>query len=262
MRSIDTTELKALQMEILDYVHKFCVKNHIKYSLACGTLIGAVRHGGFIPWDDDIDIMLPRVDFEKLVAQWNNSAHPYIFHCIEKGNNFGFPYGKISNPLTIMNDAGFKNMGVNIDVFSIDGVVDMEDFNTRHQQVLDEYLEMSYVNRSLSGSLNTIIRNLIRRIQHYPNTPAKVAKKISMIAQMKNKENCQYLFEMVAGRLYKAPFLASSFDEVKLMKFEDREYNVLVGYDNYLTCMFGDYMKLPPVEKQVSHHNFEAWWKE
>lgn len=261
MHRIDTNELKKLQMDILDYVHNFCVQNNIKYSLSCGTLIGAVRHRGFVPWDDDLDIMLLREDFDRLADLWDNSENPYIFHCIKNGNSYGLPYGKISNPLTIMKDDGIQNMGVNIDVYPIDGVVNIEDFKMRHQQVLEEYLELSYVNRSLSGPLNTKIRNIIRRIQHFPNTPSKVAKKISKIAQMKNEENCEFLFEMVAGRGYNAPFLASSFDKVMLMKFENREYYVLMGYDNYLTCMFGDYMKLPPKEKRVSHHNFEAWWK-
>lgn len=261
MRAIDTEELKRLQMEIMDYVHDFCINNNIKYSLACGTLIGAVRHRGFIPWDDDLDIMLPREEYNKLAELWDNAQHPYIFHCINKKNNQGLPYGKISNPQTLMCEGDGRKMGVNIDVYPIDGVESIDDFNVRHQQVMEKYIELSYVNRSFNGSLNTILRNIIRRIQFFPKTPASIAAKISEIAEIRNSASCNYLFEMVAGRGYKGPFLSSSFNEVIDMKFENRYYKVLSGYDNYLTCMFGDYMKLPPVEKRVSHHKFTAWWK-
>ena len=182
---IDTKDLKDLQMEIADYVDEFCKKNNIKYSLACGTLIGAVRHGGFIPWDDDLDIMLLREDFNKLADLWDNSNSPFLFHCINKGNNQGLPYGKISNPLTVLDENDQRTMGVNIDVYPIDEVLDINDFNIRHKSVLDWYLEMSYVSRSLKGSLNTILRN--QKLQQQASRQ-KVIKRKSAQLKLKVKQ--------------------------------------------------------------------------
>lgn len=261
MRKIELNELKELQMEIADFVDNICKDNDIKYSLGCGTLLGAVRHGGYIPWDDDLDIMLPRSDYNKLTQVWDNRTYPFIFHCVGYGNNQGFPYGKISNPKTILDDNGNKTLGVNIDVFPIDEVIDINDYRKRHQEVMDCYLEMSYVNRSLRGSINRIIRNLFRRIQHYPNTPKRLAKRIDEIALSMNGYGGNFMFEMVAGRCYKGPFNKNSFEKTVAIKFENRIYQALEGYDDYLKSMFGDYMQLPPLEEQVSHHIFNAWWK-
>ncbi len=133
LRQISIEELKLLQLEIMDYVDLFCRKNSIQYTLSCGSLLGAVRHGGYIPWDDDIDIYLLRDQYDKFTSLWNSKKdeHPYELVNIESGNNMGYHYGKIHNPNTVTYVGKVKRTGVFIDVFPVDYVRDENDADNR-----------------------------------------------------------------------------------------------------------------------------------
>ena len=138
MRAISQEELKELQMGILDYVDAFCKENDIKYTLSGGTLLGAVRHGGYIPWDDDIDIQMLRDEYNRFTDIWNRTKdkHPYEFVSIESGNGIGYVFGKIHNPKTITYVRGLKRTGVYIDVFPVDKVIDEKDFRRRRNIIM------------------------------------------------------------------------------------------------------------------------------
>lgn len=257
MKKIELQELKEIQMDILDYIDNFCRENNIQYSLSGGTLIGAIRHKGYIPWDDDIDIQMKRNDYEELIEKWNKTKHPYIFHNIESGTGIGVPFGKISDPRTLLFEPGLQDIGVNIDIFPIDKVIDEDDFQNRHKKIINLYGTSWKKNRSWSLKPNILywkLRNLIKSAK-------SDLEDINDIASSKNQTNAKLLFEMIDGRIYDSPWDADAFKETIYMPFENRKYQVMTGYHEYLTATFGDYMQLPPKDKQVSHHQFEAWWK-
>ena len=126
-KEININELKIIQLDITEHFHNFCNKNKIKYSLACGSLIGAIRHNGYIPWDDDIDIYVERKDYDKLIELFPNILDgKYEFICIERNKIWNIPYGKIFDNRTIVeeNTNDWLPIGVNIDIFPIDKVPD------------------------------------------------------------------------------------------------------------------------------------------
>jgi lipopolysaccharide cholinephosphotransferase len=249
-------EQKALLIELLDYVHNFCLAHNIKYSLCGGTLLGAIRHKGFIPWDDDIDIQLLRDDYNRLIEDWNKESHPYIFHNIESGNT-QYAYGKISNPKTIVKDGNNWLMGVNIDVFPIDKVIDIDDFRRRHAAVMKRYVYLWRIMRPFKWNVKIIFWKIIRMFKNEQD----IIREIDNIAKSNNDRESDYVFEMVAGRLYKEPCPSKVFEEMIQVEFENKKYFAVKGYDQYLSSCYGNYMQLPPKEKRVSHHSIEAYWK-
>ena len=125
MKQMTTDEIKKVQLDILIYVDKICKDNNIKYSLAYGTLIGAIRHKGFIPWDDDIDIVLKRSEYERLleVLYKDDNSKYMIFSMKDEG--YFYPYAKVGDLDTIIREKNWpdiQNLGVNIDVFPVDYV--------------------------------------------------------------------------------------------------------------------------------------------
>lgn len=263
LKEITIDELKDIQLEILDYVDSFCQKHNIMYSLACGTLLGAIRHKGFIPWDDDIDIQMLRPDYEKFITLFKKEQHER-FYIQTKSDYVDIPYAKVSTNDTVLIEEHSRNItGVNIDLFPIDGVKDLKDFNKRHKKVLRLYQWYSIKNFEYSRcpSLFAKLKLAIKKLLLFGMSNTDIQTKIENIAQKYSIEECDYLFEMVAGRIYKNPFHKDAFTSTFNTPFEDKEYHALNGYDEYLKACYGDYMKLPPKEKQVTHHNFKAYWK-
>lgn len=265
MKEIQMDELRELQMSILDYVDSFCRKHGIKYTISGGTLLGAVRHGGFIPWDDDVDIQMLRNEYRRFTEVWNGCKqdHPYEFVSIESGNGYGNPCGKVCNPKTVLIVNGFPTTGIFIDIFPVDKVLDYNDFRNRHNQVMRIRQKMANLMAIKQNLSKNPFQRILLKVKGGRVPMEILAEKINKIAMKRNEEtNCPYLFEMVAGALCKEPFPKEVFDSYIEMQFENRRYMSVRDYDKYLTSTFGDYMTLPPIEKRIRHHCFMAYWKE
>lgn len=263
LKEITPDELKQIQLRILDYVDAFCKKHNIMYSLACGTLLGAIRHKGFIPWDDDIDIQMLRPDYERFI-QLFRKENSKLYSIKTLDDKLEIPYAKVIDESTTLIEGSILS-GVFIDVFPIDGVKNEEDFKERHAEVMQQYYK-HYIIKSKFSSRKVIkekIKLAILKVLYSQNTPERIIKKINDIAQKEEVNECNYLFEMAAGRTYRAPFSKKAFSSVIRVAFEDKYYPALVGYDEYLKACYGEnYMQIPPKEKQISHHDFKAYWKE
>ena len=147
MKEINVDELKKIQIEILDYVSDFCKKNNINYWIDSGTLLGAVRHKGYIPWDDDIDIGMLRDDYEKFMSLFNkNNKSNYVFDCFELNKKCPYPYGKILDTNTIMYEpdekTGIKS-SVFIDLFPYDNIPEDEKIQKKLFKKRDLYKKLS-----------------------------------------------------------------------------------------------------------------------
>lgn len=270
MKEIQIDELRELQMQILDYVDAFCRSNNIKYTISGGTLLGAVRHGGYIPWDDDIDIQMLRSEYVRFTELWNKQkdTHPYTFISIESGNGMGYPFGKISNLKTVLYYNGVARTGVYIDVFPVDNVKDMNDFKSRHEKIQKLYAKQyrifawQQVKTAIcqQGKLWLYLKHIRTFLFGAGRSREKLAVIINRLSQRQNAEECNYVFEMIAGSICKRPIPKDVFHEYKDISFENRTYMAVCDHDSYLTATFGDYMKLPPVEKRVLQHGYEVYW--
>lgn len=270
MRKIESVdELKKIQLGILVSFHQFCSDNNIKYSLAAGSLIGAVRHKGFIPWDDDIDVYLLREDYNKLVELFPNVYNEkYSLITLERDSQWHRTYGKLYDLQTIeVEDVRnkFHEIGIGIDVFPIDDAPDEEKewqkYNRKRMFLRDVITIKSMTYSADRGILKNAIM-LISRILLTPFSFSFLCKTMNLYAQKYNNKGTNHVYENCLG-VYnsKHPWLKKDFDQVIDSPFEEYNVKIMKGYDDYLSCVYGDYMQLPPEEKRISTHTITAWWK-
>lgn len=270
MRKINTLEeLKKIQLDILLSFHKFCTENNINYSLAAGTLIGAIRHKGFIPWDDDIDVYLLREEYNKLVASYPCLYNGrYKFVSLERDKKWHRAYGKLYDNMTIEVEKTqnvYADLGVGIDVFPIDDVPDNHDEWCRYEKkrrFLRDIMTLKSLSLLKERSIKNNVIVLLGRLLLFFLPFSLLARLMDRKAQMHNNKGYKHVYENCLG-VYNSekPWLKEDIIEVIDTPFEDNIIKIMKGYDDYLTIIYGDYMKLPPVEKQISHHAFNAFWK-
>ncbi len=268
MRNIDSTELKKIQLDILRHVDSFCRQNHIKYFLCGGSMIGAVRHQGYIPWDDDIDIMMLRNDYERFIRLYmENDSSNYHLHDYRLESEYTNPYVKIDDCRTILKEKSetpIKNLGVNIDLFPIDTVPDDKRKQKKMFFWFNFYLGIMDLKRVVPVKSRAWYKNLTLYIAHFLLLPIPMkwlVRKLAQNALQYRGEESSYCAIALWGYGKKEINLRSNWDNTIEMPFEDMLAPLPQGFDNYLTCVYGDYMQLPPKEKRKSHHIFQAWWK-
>ena len=261
-RCIEVEELKNIQLEILDSVHDFCIKHDIKYFLMYGTLIGAIRHKGYIPWDDDIDICMPRPDYDKFMKYFNLEGSHLKFIAHELDTKFPYTFGKVINTKTkLIEFSTIKYpMGVNIDVFPIDGV-DEDTKILRYQIFLRKLLNVKTIKYSKKRSLLKNLMLLFSKMLLMVIPTNYIVGRMVKNTHKYSYDNSSKVCCVAMGTKLNKPVPKEYFDKGVLKEFEDREYYVPIGYDGYLKSIFGDYMKLPPEDKRNSHHAFEAYYK-
>lgn len=267
MKAISIEELKVIQMNILDAVDKFCAENNIRYSLACGSMLGAVRHKGYIPWDDDIDIYLLRDDYEKLMSLFPEIYEDYYcIYSLERNVNWDRPIAKAFDNRTIVVEKAYCNeqIGVNIDIFPVDEVpedkVEWKKYDHHRRLLYKKYARSCYYfpwGPRFKDYLTWIKFALYRFL--FPRR--KMAKAVDNFCQKWRGRGYQTVFESCMGIFSKQPFNKEVFDRIIDYPFEDRVYKGFENYDEYLRNNYGDYMTLPPEEERVTHHDFEAYWK-
>ena len=269
MRYIEITELKQLQCEVMQIAHNFLTEHGLKYSLACGTLIGAVRHNGYIPWDDDIDIYMPRSDYDKLIRIFPSVYNGYYkLISFERSNKWCRPYANLYDDRTVFYEKKSsveEQIGVKIDIFPIDSVPDddkeWEKFNRKRKLLI--YLHSAKFT-ALRMANRTIFKNLViilLKIVLLPFSSHTIVKYVDRYIKKYNHSGTKRLFETSCGILQKRPFLKEDFDDVIFHKFENYEFYIMKGFDDCLKNGFGNYMQLPPEQDRVSHHYYVAYWK-
>lgn len=266
MKEITFEEMKILQMDILDVLHKFCNEKKINYSLGCGSMLGAIRHQGYIPWDDDIDIYLLREDYEKLLKLFPNQLNNVAIRSLERNKDWDYAFAKAIDVRThvVETDVENKPSGVNIDIFAIDKAPGTEkewqSYNKKRRLVQTIYrLKCLSIKKEYSFWKNLYL--VLSKFLLLPFTLRQLAEFVNKYAQKYNGSDSSLIFENIQGWRLKHPFSRKAMESFVTKPFEDRQYLCMIGYDEYLTNAYGDYMKLPPKEKQVAHHSFVPYWK-
>lgn len=259
-------ELKKTYLGILEYIDNICRKNNIEYSIGCGTLLGAVRHHGFIPWDDDVDIVILRSEYEKLIKaikQDNNDTYDVV---VPEDKGYFYNFAKVTDKRTLLieeNWPTYEKLGVNIDLFP-------QDYLPEENPSSLVYKAWEY-DKGLKYCLTDIAYAHKKKYMRYIKKLVRFCEVRSI--RQKNewywKGKVQKLVnETVSSSkvacLTSPPMVIwdrSLFGEYTDIKFENLICRCVKNYEKMLEVQYGDYMQMPPKNERKANHDFRALWK-
>ncbi|MDY2594652.1 MAG: LicD family protein [Oliverpabstia sp.] len=267
MREVEITEYKTILTELLIEVDRICRKHDIKYSLIAGTLLGAVRHHGFIPWDDDIDIAMPYEDYDKFAKVIQDYKYELNFIRIDEGHKTCFPYGKICNPKTVVFEGNLKPIegyGAYIDVFPIINIPEKKavPYNKYYKKYLTLYRLASYSMLTKYTKSNNLVKNFGRAVEFYFTRyirPEWLVKKIMRDMVKINTTYCNSKKKAILWERFVYP--SELFENQQEVEFEGHMFFGTNNPDAFLKEMFGDYMKLPPESERILKHGLKCFYK-
>jgi lipopolysaccharide cholinephosphotransferase len=273
LKELTEEELKSTELQILTEVDLICRSHNIRYSIIGGTLLGAVRHQGFIPWDDDIDVVMPRPDFDRFVTYCMSNETPFDLKCIQTDSSYGSLHAKACDKKTILVDKNVGSrwdchFGVFIDIFPLDGLGDtLEEARKTFRKTTfkRELLVAANWKRYFRSHTHSAVYEPIRLFMYLISRTVSNKKLILSLEsefRKKNFNKVKYCAPMSGSYREKEILPTSLHDNYTLLKFENKEFYAISDYDKYLSSVYGNYMELPPVEKRVSHHTFNAYWRE
>lgn len=244
---ITKEEMKKYQIGLLQIVKEICTNHQLKFFLCGGTLLGAIRHKGYIPWDDDIDIFMPvddLIELKKIIK-----SYEYI-ETLDFVNN-GMPhfFTRLANKSTVLEEIHYPfimKSGISIDIFPLSGLPkdiqqqkkfkqEILQFRKKHDKFFLNY--NNYTDQGIIQKLKGEYINLINRYDFY---------------------ECEYVGYFMTGKFDRELLSKEDFKHTIYVEFEKEMYPVFSGYKNYLRNLYGDYMELPPVEQRVNKHSFRA----
>ncbi len=253
-------EIKAVTFEILMHFDDFCQQHNIRFFLSNGTLLGAVKYGGFIPWDDDIDVMVPREDYDRLLQLYPDDERFRLFSP-ERNADFRYPFAKLCDMTTRKEEHNIDNgvtLGLDIDIFPIDRCTEhmlkksvlmrlrlaqigcvLSKFRDASDKPFAKRLVIAYCRRRGYAHFQKRLQAIVKREGRHGNTHA----------------GC-LMWPIYGEREIMA---ASVFEGDTAVTFEGMALAAPVGYDMYLRRLYGDYEQDPPLDKQKTHHHYKAY---
>lgn len=268
-KELSLEELKQKELNLLIQIDQICRKQGLRYFLVGGTLLGAVRHKGFIPWDDDIDVAMPRPDYERFLSYCQVNCPQFLTLCSRFEPQYGYLFAKICDADTIMieKNANKNNvqMGVYVDVFPIDGLGESEKSARKifaRTEFQRELLVAANWKRYFRSKTHAWFYEPIRFAFFLLSRFVNLKKLIASI----EKKSAEYDFDKskfcgaLCGAYRKKEIMPKEiYSEYMELQFEGHPFFALKYYDYYLRHIYGEYMQLPPEDKRVTHHAFRAY---
>lgn len=262
MKEISFEETKVVLMGLITDLDRFCRERGLRYSLAYGTLIGAVRHKGFIPWDDDIDILMPRSDYSRFRKEY---SHPYYkIESQETDSQWPLNFSKLSDTRTVSTDSHGNTSSIAVDIFILDGLEDTLEKSERMVAKVNRYHRLwssQLFTRNLSISREySLGKNVFIALSKFAHLFIRFDKFVGKMLEFKQKNDVDssvYCASLTGNcMIYETGRMLEYMD----CPFEDKMLMISKGYDYQLKKVFGDYMVLPP-EEDRANHEAKAYWK-
>lgn len=257
-QEISLEERKQLQLQMLKEIDAFCKSHGIKYSLAFGTLLGAIRHKGFIPWDDDVDIIMPLPELLKLKKLFKSESIEYCD--VDTTKYYSYAFSRLTSKRTFNKKGLFiKEPGVSIDVYPIVSVPDAPSIKNdvfwgRAQELFDRrMMYMKWGGRIFRFSPISVFPTYEKTMRLY--------RDYMLFHTEYGSTNTYYVIAGPLDLRGKMTYDFDVFEEMTDVEFEGDFYPSISRYDDYLTLRYGDYMKLPPEDQRHPYHGGRFYWK-
>lgn len=265
---ITIQEMQDVELEIMQKIHLYCEKHNIRYVMTYGTLLGAVRHKGFIPWDNDMDIAMRRADYNRFLELTKTEPigeHLYVEH-YTTDSRYHYMCIRVCDDRTVVNVPYIREqpvrLGLWVDVFPMDGVIANPVRRAFQTLALKFYWVLFRADVYGLKDVRSPVHRMIKRIGIFlfPNKNNRNNYRIDKISINAHEELCEYvdfLFEQAKG----SGMLISEVEDPVLMEFGQYSFYAPKHYDRYLRAYYGEYMQLPPPEKRVTH-GIDVQWKQ
>ncbi len=257
-------ELKQKLTEMLAWFHDYCISNNLRYYVLGGTMLGAVRHEGFIPWDDDIDVGMPRSDYQKFAElMGTDPVGQYVLETPHsQARDFFYTFSKIYDTTTTLveNTKVGTKRGIYLDLFPLDGLADtQEESRKKFKRVNFRFnlllARVTGVRKGRSLLKNAAVR-ILPIIPQFIIDDKELQAHIDDMCRQNDFDKCKYGGNLLGAWRYKEVMEKRIMGKPTLYRFENISVYGAENYDEYLTHLYGDWRKLPPVEKRATHHDF------
>lgn len=266
-REASVSEVKSIQLKILTTVRDFCEKNNIQFFLMYGTLLGAVRHKGYIPWDDDVDICMLKDDYKKFVRLFNCKQSQYQVYDREIDKTFPYYFAKIADTNTKLCefiDGKLIDLGINIDLFLLDTIPnDSKQRLKMFKKVYNIRRKMIFTTIDKTQKRVWYKEMILRVSEFFPwKQTADYCWDVQRVVEKYRDANSDSVFEMMSPYGLKSILPLKYFTSTCELDFEGEMFPVPAEYDLVLRALYGDYLTLPPKDKQITHHSYRAYLKD
>lgn len=267
-KEITLKEIQEVSLDTLKHIRDFCEKHDIKFFIAYGTLLGAVRHKGFIPWDDDIDIVMPRPDYDRFVEQYKNTPEYSLFTYHNSGAIIPFArVCEMKRTEAVFHKSPWikEKVGIYVDIFPLDAV-EKEGFEEKKAKA-DYLWRKGWILRYALVSPRSIPVNkmpkwAVRKVNQLLNTKKRIERHIDF-CKAQAWATTPYLAQFSVPDPHEGIILKNWYDDTVLLPFEDDAFPAPKMWHEVLTNIFSDYMSLPPESERVPHiSNGRFFWKD